>query len=106
MPKILFIEHNGTQHVVEAEVGKSLMQTALDNMVPGIVGDCGGCCSCATCHGYIDPAHCDKLPAKSEEEVMMLDGALRVEDNSRLTCQLIVKEELDGLIVRLPASQF
>jgi 2Fe-2S ferredoxin len=106
MPKILYIEHNGTQHVVEAEVGKSVMQVAIDNMVPGIIGDCGGCCTCATCHSYIDPSWVDKLQVPSEEEVMMLDGALSVQPNSRLTCQITVKSELDGLVIRLPASQF
>ena len=106
MPKILYIEHNGTQHVVEAEVGKSVMQVAIDNMVPGIVGDCGGCCTCATCHGYIDPSWVDKLQVPSEEEIMMLDGALSVQPSSRLTCQITVKSELDGLVIRLPASQF
>ncbi|AXQ30677.1 (2Fe-2S)-binding protein [Solimonas sp. K1W22B-7] len=106
MPKILFIQHNGTQHLIEAEEGKSVMQAAVDNMLPGIVGDCGGCCTCATCHGYVDPAWKDKLAPQSEEEAMMLDGALHVEENSRLTCQIIVRQELDGLVVRLPASQF
>jgi 2Fe-2S ferredoxin len=105
MTKIVFIEHNGTEHVIDAENGKSVMQTAVDNMVPGIVGDCGGCCSCATCHGYIDRAWLSKLHPKSDEENMMLEGALAVEDNSRLTCQLTVRPEMDGLVVRLPASQ-
>jgi 2Fe-2S ferredoxin len=106
MPKIVFIEHNGTHHVVDAPVGKSLMQVAVDNMVPGIVGDCGGCCSCATCHGYIEGEWADKLPPKQEDEEMMLDGALEVLPSSRLTCQVFVKEEHDGLTVKLPASQF
>lgn len=106
MPKILFIEHNGKEHLVAAEVGKSVMQTAIDNMVPGIVGDCGGACSCATCHGFVDPAWMPKLAKMSEEESGMLEGALNVESNSRLTCQIAVTEELDGIVVRLPASQF
>ncbi|MDP9142291.1 MAG: 2Fe-2S iron-sulfur cluster-binding protein [Pseudomonadota bacterium] len=106
MPKILFIEHNGKEHLIEAEVGKSVMQTAVDNLLPGIVGDCGGCCSCATCHGYVDPAWTCKLAPMAEDETMMLDGALNVLENSRLTCQILVKAEMDGLIVRLPASQF
>jgi 2Fe-2S ferredoxin len=72
MPKITFIEHNGKQHVVDAPVGKSVMQVAVDNMVPGIVGDCGGCCSCATCHCYVSEDWADKLPAKQEDEDMML----------------------------------
>ena len=105
MTKIRFIEHDGTEHVVEGEVGNSLMQTARDNLVPGIIGDCGGNCSCATCHGYVDPDWIGKLPPQSEEEAMMLDGAMHLENNSRLTCQIKVKPELDGLVVRLPISQ-
>jgi 2Fe-2S ferredoxin len=106
MTKVVYIEHNGTEHVVEAQDGKSVMQTALDHLVPGIVGDCGGCCTCATCHGYVDPAWAGRLPAKSEDENMMLEGALAVQPNSRLTCQIVVAPQLDGLVVRLPESQF
>lgn len=106
MPKVLFIEHSGAEHVVEAEAGKSVMQIAIDNMVPGIVGDCGGCCTCATCHGYVDEAWLGKLPAPSEDEKMMIEGALSVAANSRLTCQIRLTDELDGLVLRLPASQF
>lgn len=106
MPKILYIEHNGKQHVVDAEVGKSVMQNAVENLIPGIVGDCGGACSCATCHGYVDPAWEDKVDSKLEGEEAMLDGALRVESNSRLTCQIMVRAEHEGLVVRLPESQF
>jgi ferredoxin, 2Fe-2S len=106
MTRITYIEHNGTEHVVEAEEGQSVMQAAVENLVPGIVGDCGGCCSCATCHGYVDPAWADKLPPKSDDEAMMLDGALEVQPESRLTCQIKVHAGLDGLVVRLPKSQF
>ena len=106
MFKVVFIEHDGTEHIVEANVGTSVMRAAVDNSVPGIVGDCGGCCSCATCHGYIDPAWLAKVPTPSAEELSMLEGALHVLDNSRLTCQIPMSKELDGLVVRLPASQF
>lgn len=106
MPKILFIEHSGKEHVVNAEVGKSVMQNAIENLIPGIIGDCGGACSCATCHGYVDPAWECKVAPKNESEEAMLDGALRVESNSRLTCQIMVTSEHDGLVVRLPVSQF
>ncbi len=106
MTKVVYIEHNGTEHVVEAEDGKSVMQTAIDNMVPGIVGDCGGCCTCATCHGYIDGGWAARLKPKSEDENMMLEGALAVEASSRLTCQIVIQPELEGLVVRLPESQF
>ena len=106
MTKVVFIEHSGTEHIVEAENGKSLMQTAVDNMVPGIVGDCGGCCTCATCHGYVDRSWIARLTPKSDDENMMLEGALSVQDNSRLTCRITVQADLDGLVVRLPESQF
>lgn len=106
MPNILFIEHNGRQHRVAADVGKSLMQIATDHLVPGIPGDCGGVCSCATCHGYVDPDWLGKLAPKNEDEAMLLDGALNTEAGSRLTCQITMTEALDGLVVRLPASQF
>jgi 2Fe-2S ferredoxin len=106
MPKILFIEHNGAEHLIEADAGKTVMQIAVDNIVPGIIGDCGGCCTCATCHGYVDPAWVDTLPPASEDEKMMLEGALSVQSNSRLTCQIKLTAELDGLVVRLPESQF
>ena len=105
MPKVRFILHNGTEHLVEGQVGTSIMQTAVDNMVPDIIGDCGGNCSCATCHGYVDSAWIGKLTPISENEASMLDGALRVHANSRLTCQIKLTQELDGIVVRLPISQ-
>jgi len=105
MPTIRFIDHDGTEHVVEAEAGRSVMQIAVDNSISGIIGDCGGCCSCATCHAYVDPAWASKAGPKSEDETMMLDGALEVEETSRLTCQITFTPELDGMVVRLPKSQ-
>lgn len=106
MPKITFIEFNGTEHVVQEEVGRSLMQAAVDHLVPGIVADCGGSCSCATCHGYIDTAWASQLPATDDNEKSMLECVLDGADNSRLTCQIRITPELDGLIIRLPKSQF
>lgn len=105
MTTITFVEFNGTEHRVEAEDGKSVMKNAIDNSVPGILGDCGGCCTCATCHGYIDPAFLPRLAPKSPDEEAMLDGVLELKDNSRLTCQITVSPVVEGLIVRLPASQ-
>jgi 2Fe-2S ferredoxin len=105
MAKVRFIQHDGSEQVVEGDDGSSVMQTAVDNMVPGIIADCGGNCSCATCHGYVDPAWMDKLPPRSEDEVVMLDGVMNVEHNSRLTCQIKLKRELDGIVIRLPRSQ-
>jgi ferredoxin, 2Fe-2S len=106
MPRILFIEHNGAEHSVDAEVGKTVMQAAVENLISGIVGDCGGSCSCATCHCYVDPAWAERLQPASESETMMIEGALHAQDSSRLSCQIVVEPELDGLVVRLPVSQF
>ncbi|MEC9358178.1 MAG: 2Fe-2S iron-sulfur cluster-binding protein [Pseudomonadota bacterium] len=106
MTKILFLEHNGTEHLIDAPNGPSLMQVAVDNMVPGIVGDCGGCCSCATCHCYLDEQWAGRVSTKNADEETMLDGALEVRPNSRLSCQLRVSAELDGLVLHLPESQF
>ncbi len=105
MPTVLYIDHDGTRHEVNAPGGKSLMQIALDNSVTGILGDCGGACSCATCHGYVDPDWLGKLPPRSETEVFMLEGVPDLRDNSRLCCQIRMQPELDGIIVRLPAEQ-
>jgi len=105
MVKVRFIEHDGTEHVVEGAEGNSIMQTARDNLVRGIIGDCGGNCSCATCHGYVDPEWIDKLEPCDENEELMLEGAMNTESNSRLTCQIKLKPELDGIVVRLPISQ-
>ena len=99
MPKIMFIEYNGTEHVVEAVVGRSLMQAAVDHMVPGIVADCGGSCSCATCHGFIGQQWLIAIPAAQADESSMLEGLLETQDNSRLTCQIEITPALDGLTV-------
>ncbi len=106
MPSVTYIEHNGTVHTVAATPNRSLMQIATDNGVPGILGDCGGTCSCATCHGYVDEAWLDKLPAISETESFMLEGVPEPRPGSRLCCQLKMRDELDGIVVRLPAEQF
>ncbi len=105
MPKITFFEHNGTRHDVEAVPGQSLMRAAVDNGVPGIDADCGGECACATCHVYVDPAWFDKTGARSEMEQSMLSFAAVTQDNSRLSCQIVVSDALDGLVVRLPDGQ-
>ena len=105
MPTITYIEHNGTEHQIEAEVGATLMQTALDNGVPGIDGDCGGGMSCATCHVYVTEDWFDKLEKKLDGEEDMLDQAYEPKKNSRLSCQITVSDELDGLIVNMPEKQ-
>ncbi|WP_257458797.1 (2Fe-2S)-binding protein [Archangium lipolyticum] len=105
MAKIKFIEANGKQHEVEAEEGQSVMQAATNNLVPGIVAECGGFASCATCHGYVDEAWLTKLPPPDAAEEGMIACAFHVQPNSRLTCQLKMTPALDGLVVRLPVSQ-
>ena len=105
MPKIVYVEHNGKEHTVEVANGLSVMEGAVKNLIPGIDADCGGACACATCHVYVDPAFASKIQEKSDMEQTMLDFANEVTDQSRLSCQIKVSPELDGLIVRMPASQ-
>jgi 2Fe-2S ferredoxin len=105
MPKITYIEHSGKEHVVEAPLGQTVMEAAVKHAVPGIDADCGGACACATCHVYVDPAWAEKLPPKTDMEETMLDFAQDLEPTSRLSCQIKVTPELDGLVVRTPKSQ-
>lgn len=101
MTKITYIEHDGTEHVVDVKPGLTVMEGAVKNNVPGIDADCGG----ATCHVYIDKTWGDKTGASTAMEESMLDFAEGVEPNSRLSCQIKVCDALDGLIVRMPESQ-
>jgi 2Fe-2S ferredoxin len=105
MPKITYIEHDGAVHTVEAEIGATVMETALKHGITGIVAECGGSCTCATCMVYVDEAWMGKVGERSEEEEDQLDTAFDVRPNSRLSCQIKITEELDGLIVRTPAYQ-
>ena len=109
MPKITFIEHNGTAHTVETEAGLSVMLAAITNNVPGIDADCGGECACATCHVYIEPEWQEKVTREAglpnAQEASMLSFAATTQDNSRLSCQINVTAALDGLIVRMPEGQ-
>lgn len=105
MAKITYIEHNGTEHVIDVANGLSVMEGAVKNMVPGIDADCGGACACATCHVYVDDAWRDKTGEKSDMEATMLEFAEDVEESSRLSCQIEVSDALDGLVVRMPESQ-
>lgn len=105
MPKITFIEHDGTEHTIDVANGLSVMEGAIKNSIPGIDADCGGACACATCHVYVDPEWVEKTGTKEDMEQTMLDFAVDVEETSRLSCQIEVTDELDGLIVRLPQSQ-
>ncbi|MDD2058403.1 2Fe-2S iron-sulfur cluster-binding protein [Pseudomonas sp. GD03860] len=106
MPNLTYIEANGTAHTVQANEGTNLMEIAVANLIPGILGDCGGSCSCATCHTYVDPGWMACVPAATDEELEILDGALDVRENSRLACQVFMSNALDGLIVRIPERQF
>jgi 2Fe-2S ferredoxin len=105
MPKITFIEHDGTIHDVEAELGETVMEAAMRGSVAGIVAECGGSCTCATCHVYIDEAWLAKTGERSLEEDEQLDNAYDVRTNSRLSCQITVSGEHDGLLVRTPSYQ-
>lgn len=106
MPTITLIQHSGESYTVEADDGATVMEVAIDNDIDGIIGECGGCCSCATCHCYIDPAYMGKLPARSSLETEMLEFASsEAKDNSRLACQVEITDELDGMVVTLPETQ-
>ena len=105
MPTIIFIERDGEKKSVEVEPGYTVMEAAINNGVDGIVAECGGACACATCHSYIVESWLDKLPPMDDMEDSMLDAAYEREDNSRLTCQIEVTEELDGLIVRVADNE-
>ncbi|MGJ8561480.1 MAG: 2Fe-2S iron-sulfur cluster-binding protein [Litorimonas sp.] len=105
MTKITFIEHAGTLHEVEAQTGQTLAQAALDNGVPGIDGDCGGNCACATCHVFMPETWRGKVAPQSDMEKEMLELTPELAPNSRLACQITVTAEMDGIQIRLPEFQ-
>lgn len=105
MPKVIFIGHDGATHVIEGRAGQSLMESAVKNGVPGIDADCGGACACATCHVYIDPAWREAVGEPGDMESSMLGCLAEAEPASRLSCQVRLTSELDGLVVRTPRSQ-
>jgi len=105
MAKITYVEHNGTEHAIDVKNGLSVMEGAVKNNIPGIDADCGGACACATCHVYVDQDWLAKTGDRSAMEESMLDFAEGVEENSRLSCQIKVSDELDGLRVTMPESQ-
>ncbi|MGV8834318.1 MAG: 2Fe-2S iron-sulfur cluster-binding protein [Devosia sp.] len=105
MTKIVYVEPNGNAIETEAVNGSTVMETAIMNGVPGIVAECGGACTCATCHVYVDDAWTEAVGGPSNMEEDMLDFAFDVKTASRLSCQIKVKDELDGLIVHVPARQ-
>jgi ferredoxin, 2Fe-2S len=105
MPKITYIEHDGTVHTVDAELGATVMETAIKNDVSSIVAECGGNCTCATCLVHVDEQWFAVVGPPSEEENQMLDTAFEVKPTSRLSCQIKVTPELDGLVVHTPSYQ-
>lgn len=107
MASVTYVEHNGTTHTVEVSAGTSVMQGAVDNNIEGIVAECGGGMACATCHCYVDDAWIDKTGTATEPEHDMLEfSASETRSTSRLSCQITVSDDLDGLVVHLPEAQF
>ena len=105
MSKITYIENSGKTHTVDVKNGLTVMEGAIQNDIPGIDADCGGGMACATCHVYVDENWLDKLPQKEDGEEDMLDMAFEPKKNSRLSCQLIVSDTLNGLVVNIPSKQ-
>ena len=105
MAKIIYVDHEGTERAIEATNGESVMEAAIKNSIPGIDADCGGACACATCHVYVDEAFIEKVGTAEDMEQSMLDFAENVKPNSRLSCQISVSDDLDGLKVTTPESQ-
>ena len=105
MPKITYKDNQGNSKTIEVEKGLSVMEGAIQNNIPGIDADCGGSMACATCHVYVEEKWLNKLPKAEEGEVDMIDMAFEPKKNSRLSCQLIVSDEMDGLEVTTPAKQ-
>ncbi|MDC0328079.1 2Fe-2S iron-sulfur cluster-binding protein [Candidatus Pelagibacter sp.] len=105
MPKITYLEHDGKSHTIEVPNGLSVMEGAVQNDIPGIDADCGGGMACATCHVYVKEKWFDKLLKKEDGEEDMLDMAFEPKQNSRLSCQILVSDELDGLTVSIPSQQ-
>lgn len=105
MAKITFVTHDGNKHEVDAENGSTVMEAAIKNDVPGIEAECGGACACATCHVYVDEAWKDKAGAVEPMEEDMLDFAFDIRPTSRLSCQIRISDELDGLVVNIPEQQ-
>ena len=105
MPKVKYIEHNGKEHEIDIQIGLTVMEGAVQNDIPGIDADCGGGMACATCHVYVKDDWFSKLPEKENGEDDMLDQAYQPNSSSRLSCQIIVSDDLNGLVVHLPEKQ-
>lgn len=105
MPNVTYIQPDGSGRTVEVQVGRTVKDGAINNLVPGIVAECGGACSCATCHVYVDASWLPQTGAAGDDETEMLEFAMDVTANSRLSCQITVTRELDGLVVYVPEEQ-
>jgi len=105
MPKITYTDHQGNSKTIEVEKGLTVMEGAIQNDISGIDADCGGSMACATCHVYVEEKWLDKIPKAEEAEVDMIDMAYEPKKNSRLSCQLIVSDELEGLVINTPSKQ-
>ena len=105
MPKITYIQQDGTERTIEAEVGSTVMETAIRNAIPGIEAECGGACACATCHVYVDDEWSETVGSPEPMEEDMLDFAYDVRPNSRLSCQIRIAPELAGLVLHVPTRQ-
>ena len=106
MPKIIYNTHDNKTHTIEVQNGLTVMEGAVQNDIPGIDADCGGGMACATCHVYVGEEWTTKLPEKEGAEEDMLDFAFEVKENSRLSCQITVSDELEGLVIQMPEKQF
>jgi 2Fe-2S ferredoxin len=106
MVQVVYVDPEGTRREVGAPEGFSVMEAAVENSIPGIDGDCGGACACATCHVHVEPEWLAKIPPKDELEEGMLDFAFGVDETSRLSCQIKLTPALDGIVVHTPEQQY
>ncbi len=106
MPLIKYIDHNGNEFKADVASGETVMQGAVDNMIDGILAECGGACACATCHCYVDDAWTEKAGSAEDMEKDMLEAVVDPKPSSRLSCQMTVTDEMDGLVVHLPETQY
>lgn len=106
MPKIIYITPDGKRHEVDVPKGYTVMEGAINNNIHGIIAECGGACACATCHSYVDQAWLTRMPPMDDMEDSMLDAAYELKANSRLTCQIEVTDDLDGLVIHVVDNDF
>jgi 2Fe-2S ferredoxin len=105
MPRITFVQPDGSRETIEVPAGRTAMEAARDNNIRGIRAECGGECSCSTCHCYVDPSWIGRVPNKNDDEASLIEFAYEPRDVSRLACQLLVTESLDGLVLHVPEKQ-